>query len=117
MPMHKSEKDVDDRYLAEGWLPLSKGWPDRAYLRLKDGKLEARFVEIKSPSDRVRLEQELMHMVLRSLGLDVQVEPASKRPRKPVIPLETLMKMLGALKLKKSRTDVVQPETSAPEKM
>lgn len=95
--MVESEKTVDQRYIADGWLPLSKGWPDRAYVRMKDGKLEVRFVEIKSPSCSVSVEQEIMHDVLRSLGLDVRVEPPSKAPQKPLIPIATLCKMLEML--------------------
>lgn len=55
--MVESEKVVDQRYIADGWLPLSKGWPDRAYVRVTDGRLEVRFVEIKSPSCSVSVEE------------------------------------------------------------
>lgn len=95
--MFESEKLVDEKYTAAGWLPFAKGWPDRAYVRLKDGKLEVKLVEIKSPADTVHADQEIMHMILRSQGLDVQIEPASKAPRKPFLPLDTLLKMLEAL--------------------
>ena len=95
--MVASEKLVDEKYVAEGWLPLSSGWPDRAYVRMKDGKLEVRLVEIKGPTDAVRPDQELMHMVLRSQGLDVQIEPASKAPQSPLITLGTFCKTLEPL--------------------
>ena len=94
--MVESERLVDEKYKAEGWLPFSNGWPDRAYVRMKDGKLEVRLVEIKSATDTVHTDQELMHMILRSQGLDVRIEPASKAPQKPLLPLDTLCKMLEA---------------------
>jgi hypothetical protein len=95
--MIESERVVDEKYVADGWLPLSRGWPDRAYIRMKNGKLEVRLVEIKSPTDTVDVNQEIMHMVLRNQGLDVQIEPASKSPRKPFMSIEILLKMLEAL--------------------
>jgi hypothetical protein len=64
---------------------------------MRDGKLEVRLVEIKSSTDTVHADQELMHMILRSQGLDVQIEPASKAPMKPFLPLDTLLRMLEAL--------------------
>jgi hypothetical protein len=64
--MVESEKPVDDKYIAEGWLPFAKGWPDRAYVRMNNGKLEVRFVEIKGPTDTVDWNQEVMHMIMRS---------------------------------------------------
>lgn len=98
--MVESEKLIDEKYLAEGWVPFSNGWPDRAYVRVKNGKIEVRLVEIKGPSDSLRPGQELMHTILRSQGLDVRIEPALKAPRAPVIPLETLFKMIEALEKK-----------------
>lgn len=99
--MRESEKRVDEKYQADGWVPFSNGWPDRAYVRVKEGKLEVRFVEIKGPTDTLKPGQELMHTILRSQGLDVQIEPASKAPKKPVIPLETLFLMLESLEKKR----------------
>jgi hypothetical protein len=81
--MRPSEKAVDDKYKAERWLDFSNGWPDRAYARIKDGKLEVAFVEIKSAGDRLRPDQELMHAVLLSQGIKVDIEPASKAPKSP----------------------------------
>jgi len=95
--MRPSEQAVDDRYKAEGWYDFSKGWPDRAYARLKGGKLEVKFVEIKSLKDRLRPEQELMHAVLLSQGINVEIEPASKAPKRPPLPLETLLKAIRFL--------------------
>jgi hypothetical protein len=109
--MVESEKLVDQKYMAEGWLPFARGWPDRAYVRMKDGKLEVRLVEIKSPADTVHADQELMHMILRSQGLDVQIEPASKAPRKPFLPLDTLFRMLEALE--QQRQIAQRPEDQA----
>lgn len=108
--MRESERVIDEKYVAEGWVPISNGWPDRAYVRTKDGKLEVRFVEIKSLTDTLKPGQELMHTILRSQGLDVQVEPASKASKNPVIPLERLVLMLGALE--KNRT--MQKTTDTP---
>jgi hypothetical protein len=48
-----------------------------------------------------------MHTILRSQGLDVQIEPASKAPRAAVIPLETLFLMLEGLERKRQA-----PQTS-----
>jgi hypothetical protein len=96
--MRPSEQAVDDRYKAEGWYDFSNGWPDRAYARLKDGKLEVRFVEIKSLKDGLRPEQELMHAVLLSQGIKVEIEPASKAPKCPPLPLEMLLKAIRLLK-------------------
>jgi len=95
--MPESEKAVDDRYRTEGWVPLKNGWPDRAYVRLKEGKLEVRFVEIKSPNDTLSTDQELMHEVFRSQGLSVQIEPASKTPKPPLHTLAELLKMTEML--------------------
>jgi VRR-NUC domain-containing protein len=68
--MLESETGVDVRYRTEGWVPLKNGWPDRAYVRLEEGKLEVKLVEIKSPNDTLSTDQELMHEVLRSLPLE-----------------------------------------------
>ena len=95
--MVESERIVDEKYIAEGWVSFSKGWPDRAYVRMRDGKLEVRLVEIKSPTDAVNTDQEVMHMILRSQGLDVQVEPPSKAPTKPVLSLDILLRALETL--------------------
>ncbi len=95
--MVESEMAVDGRYRTEGWTPLKNGWPDRAYVRLNEGKLEVRLVEIKGPSDTLSTEQQLMHEVLRSQGLNVQIEPASKTPRAPLPPLEDLLKAMDIL--------------------
>jgi VRR-NUC domain len=95
--MVKAEMAVDDRYRAEGWRCLRSGWPDRAYVRLNQGKLEVRFVEIKGPKDTISTEQQLMHEVLRSQGLSVQIEPPSKAPKAPLLPLEDLLKALEIL--------------------
>ena len=95
--MVKSEMAVDDRYRAEGWTPLKNGWPDRAYVRLNDGRLKVRFVEIKGPDDTLSTEQQLMREVLRSQGLSVQIEPASKTPKTPLLPLEDLLKAMEIL--------------------
>jgi hypothetical protein len=40
---------------------------------------------------------------MRSQGLDVQIEPASKAPKPHVIPLEALFKMLEGLEKKRLR--------------
>lgn len=95
--MIDSEKAVDDRYSAEGWVPVKNGWPDRAYVRLHEGKLEVKFVEIKSPNGRFSSDQELMHEVLRSQGLSVQIEPASKTPIASLHTLADLLKMMGTI--------------------
>ena len=92
--MVKSEMAVDDRYWAEGWTPLKDGWPHRAYVRLNDGRLEVRFMEIKGPDDTLSTEQQLMHEVLRSQGLSVQIERASRIPKTPLLPLEDLLKVM-----------------------
>jgi|SRR6185312_5231066 hypothetical protein len=96
--MVESESAVDEKYISEGWLPLPKSWPDRAYIRNNNGKLEVRLVEIKSPTDTVDFNQELMLMILRNQGLDVRIEPESKTPKTRGIPsLEVWLKMLEAL--------------------
>jgi VRR-NUC domain len=95
--MFESETTVDDRHRTEGWVPLKNGWPDRAYVRLKDGTLEVKFVEIKSPNDKLSPDQELMHEVLRSQGLRVHIEPASKTPKAPRYTLADLLKMAEML--------------------
>ncbi|MFZ0418302.1 MAG: VRR-NUC domain-containing protein [Candidatus Sulfotelmatobacter sp.] len=95
--MLESEMTVDEKYRTQGWTPLKNGWPDRAYVRLKDGKLEVKLVEIKSPNDTLSTDQELMHDVLRSQGLSVQIEPASKTPKAPLHTLVDLLKMTQML--------------------
>lgn len=110
--MRESERLIDEKYLADGWVPFPNGWPDRAYVRAKDGKLEVRFVEIKGPTDTLKPWQELMHTILRSQGLDVQVEPASKAPKTPFIPLETLILMLQSLEKKRLQESVGQVNVS-----
>ena len=103
--MVESETTVDDKYRAQGWMPIKNGWPDRAYVRLKEGKLEVRLVEIKGPNDRLSTDQELMHEILRSQGLSVQIEPTSKAPKAPPLPLDQLLKALGILeKNRQTRT-------------
>jgi len=95
--MRPSEKAVDERYKAEGWFEFSKGWPDRAYARIDGDKLEVKFVEIKSRNDRLRVDQELMHAVLRSQGIKVEIEPASKAPKFPLPPIDFLLKAIRIL--------------------
>jgi hypothetical protein len=96
--MRPSEKAVDERYRAEGWYDFSNGWPDRAYVRIKsDGTLEVKFVEIKSPGDRLRTDQELTHAVLLSQGVKVEIEPASKAPKVPTLPLDVMLKAIQLL--------------------
>jgi hypothetical protein len=99
--MVKSEMLVDERYRAEGWAPLRDGWPDRAYVRLNAGKLEVRLVEIKGPDGTLSAEQQLMYEVLRSQGLSVQIEPASKTPKAPLLPLKDLLKAMEILEKKR----------------
>jgi len=99
---------VDDRYKAEGWVAFSNGWPDRAYVRMKEGKVEVRLVEIKGPHDRLRPDQELMHLILRSQGLTVHIEPVSKAPEISSLPLETLCKAAELLKKLHDATRVSQ---------
>lgn len=96
--MVKSEMAVDERYRAEGWAPLKNGWPDRAYVRLNDRNLEVKFVEIKGPDDTLSTDQQLMHEVLRSQGLSIQIEPASKTPKARLLPLQDLLKAMETLK-------------------
>ena len=57
---------------------------------------------------RNRPGQELMHTILRSQGLDVQIEPASKAPKPHVIPLEALFKMLEEKKREAAQTPTGQ---------
>lgn len=95
--MVKTEMDVDDVYRTAGWLPLKNGWPDRAYVRLSDGNLEVKFVEIAGPHDALSPEQELMHVVFRSRRLDVLIEPSSKTPIPPLLSLEQLLKAVEML--------------------
>lgn len=99
--MLESERAVDDRCRAEGWVGFSNGWPDIAYVRMKEGTLEVRLVEIKGAHDRLRPDQELMHEILRSQGLTVHIEPVSKAPENPSLPLETLWKAVELLKAMK----------------
>jgi hypothetical protein len=95
--MHASEKAIDDKYKADGWYAFSNGWPDRAYARIKDGKLELRFVEIKSPSGALSTDQELMHAILLSQGLRVEIEPADKAPKHSTLPLDVFLRMFKLL--------------------
>jgi len=95
--MVRSEAVVDDRYRAEGWTPLRDGWPDRAYVRLSAGNLEVKLVEIKGPNDTLSTAQQLMHHVLHSQGLSVHIEPASKTPKTPLLPLKDLLKAMEIL--------------------
>lgn len=105
--MRESEKRVDEKHQADGWVPFSNGWPDRAYVRVRDGKLEVKLVEIKGPTDSLKPGQELMHTILRSQGLDVQIEPASKAPKAPIIPLTTLILMLKSLESKRQAEETL----------
>jgi hypothetical protein len=105
--MSESERTVDEKYIADGWLPLARGWPDRAYVRLgADGKLQVRLVEIKSGTDTLDFWQELMYQVLLSQGLDVRIDPPSKAPKKFILPPDTLLKMLEALKQNSKKTEM-----------
>ena len=97
MKINQSEKAIDHKYKADGWYSFSNGWPDRAYARIKDGKLEVRFVEIKGPRDSLSTDQELMHAVLLSQGLRVEIEPADRGPKESLLPLDILLKALKAL--------------------
>jgi hypothetical protein len=93
--MVESECGVDEKYKAEGWTAFSTGWPDRACFRMTDGKLEVRLVEIKSPTDSVNLNQALMQELLRSQGLDVQIDPPSKSSDIPSWKLRKMLEILA----------------------
>jgi len=98
----KSERPTDAKYRAAGWYAFSDGWPDRVYARIKEsGELEVKFVEIKSRSDRVRLNQQFMHSLLLSKGIKVEIEPASKAPKQSAPPIDVLLKMIQALEQKR----------------
>jgi len=66
----------------------------------KVGELEVRFVEIKSPTDSVTTDQELMHAVSHSQGREVEIEPASKTPKCSILPFDIMLKMLEVLEEK-----------------
>ena len=99
--MRPSEKAVDDKYKADGWYDFSGGWPDRAYARIKDGELQIKFIEIKGAKDRVRPHQQLMHAILLSRGIMVEIEPASKKPKCPLLPFDVMLKALRLLEEKR----------------
>lgn len=105
--MNRSEDAIDQKYKADGWYSFSNGWPDRAYARMKDGKLEVRFVEIKGPTDSLSTDQELMHAVLLSQGLKVEIEPAHKSPKKSLLPIDVLLQALKALEDKRKTSKLI----------
>jgi VRR-NUC domain len=95
--MNASEMAIDEKYKTEGWYAFSNGWPDRAYARIRNGKLEVRFVEIKSPTDALSPDQRLMHAILLSQRLKVEIEPANKAPKDSTLPIDVLLKALKLL--------------------
>jgi len=68
--MTPSEEIAKKQLEEEGWTVLNDGWPDFLAFR-PDGTV--RFIEVKGDKDSVRFNQQKVHDVLRSLGLNVEV--------------------------------------------
>jgi len=73
--VNKNEKEVLNRYEAEGWKVLRGGAPDFLMLKVNDGEIEdALFVEVKSPSDKLSYEQAIYRKILERLGATYKIE-------------------------------------------
>ena len=86
--VNKNEKEVLNRYEAEGWKVLRGGAPDFLMLKVNDGEIEdALFVEVKSPSDKLSYEQAIYRKILERLGATYKIElinPVQARPLQPM---------------------------------
>lgn len=66
----RSELDVLEFFIKQGYDYLHRGWPD--FLFYKDGSVI--FVEVKRKSQkRVKVHQRMVIDILKQLGLDVRV--------------------------------------------
>jgi hypothetical protein len=76
--MNAREKAVKERYEAQGYTVMTRGWPDLLVLRTgAKGKIEGGGVEIKrDASDLPTKWQRRMHKALRKLGVGIRVEYA-----------------------------------------
>lgn len=74
--MNKRELLTDKKYTKKGWSVLDKGAPDRVYFRTsKEGNIiDVEFVEIKSPSDELTIEQYAWQKILKFLGAKTKIE-------------------------------------------
>lgn len=74
--VNRREKAVAEEYEDRGWTPIRGGWPDWLMVRTLDGDiLESKLVEVKSPSGRLRYNQEIARKVLEErLGAEYVVE-------------------------------------------
>lgn len=78
--MNEHEKRVYNVAKDAGWTVLRNGWPD--YLLIDWQSKQAIFLEVKSPTDSLRIEQKKMHKALKALGLDVRVFKTSRKKDK-----------------------------------
>jgi VRR-NUC domain len=69
--MNALETKMSDSLTKGGWTVLKQGWPDFLIYREGVGRIHVAGVEVKSASDKLSEQQELMHRVLRAVGLPV----------------------------------------------
>jgi VRR-NUC domain len=67
------EARAAQKYKAEGWSVLHRGWPDLFMYRLKNGALELKLREVKGAGDKLRPEQALILDCFHKIGIDAGV--------------------------------------------
>ena len=73
--MNRREREVFERYKAEGWRPLRNGAPDFVMLKTDGDKIEAMMgVEVKGPRDKMRYEQSIYRRIFEKAGIPFKVE-------------------------------------------
>lgn len=76
--MNKAEKIVQNKYKKKEYFCLhNRGFPDFIFYKIKDNKIEKdsiEFVEVKTPTDRLRHEQLIFKKIATLLGLKYRVE-------------------------------------------
>jgi len=62
-----------------GWMVLQNGFPDFfCFRKTKNGDYQYKFVEVKSPKDKLTPSQKIVHKVFCDLGIPVEIKRFDK---------------------------------------
>ena len=67
--LNPSEQKVFDELSSEGWQVIRNGWPD--FLAMRGNEL--RFIEVKTNSNSLTVEQKRVRRALAKIGVTVEV--------------------------------------------
>ena len=73
--VNKREKEVLERYEAEGWKTVRCGAPDFLFIKTNNGEItDFFFDEVKAIGDDLSYEQGIWRMVLEMLGAKYKID-------------------------------------------